>query len=34
MELAQMTIQDVKEMDLTDLEEALPRLQEEAVRAE
>ena len=34
MELAQMTIQDVKEMDLADLEEALPRLQEEAVRAE
>jgi hypothetical protein len=34
MELVQMTIQDVKEMDLTDLEEALPRLQEEAVRAE
>lgn len=34
MELAQMTIQDVKGMDLADLEEALPRLQEEAVRAE
>ncbi len=34
MELAQMTIQDIKEMDLADLEEALPRLQEEAVRAE
>jgi hypothetical protein len=29
-----MTIQDVKEMDLADLEETLPRLQEEAVRAE
>jgi hypothetical protein len=29
-----MTIQDIKEMDLPDLEEALPRLQEEAVRAE
>ncbi len=34
MELAQMTIQDIKEMDLADLEETLPRLQEEAVRAE
>ena len=34
MELAQMTIQDVKEMDLADLEEALPRLQQEALRAE
>ncbi len=33
MELAQMTIQDVKEMGLTDLEEALPRLEEEVVRA-
>jgi hypothetical protein len=29
-----MTIQDIKEMDLADLEETLPRLQEEAVRAE
>ena len=34
MELAQMTIRDIKEMDPADLEEALPRLQEEAVRAE
>ncbi len=34
MELAQMTIQDIKEMDPADLEETLPRLQEEAVRAE
>ncbi len=34
MELAQLTIQDIKEMDLADLEEALPRLQEEALRAE
>jgi hypothetical protein len=34
MELAQMTIRDIKEMDLADLEETLPRLQEEAVRAE
>ena len=34
MELAQMTTQDIKEMDLADLEETLPRLQEEAVRAE
>jgi hypothetical protein len=34
MELAQMTNQDIKEMDLADLEETLPRLQEEAVRAE
>lgn len=34
MQLAQMTIQDIKEMDLADLEETLPRLQEEAVRAE
>lgn len=34
MELAQMTVREVKEMDLADLEEALPGLQEEAVRAE
>jgi len=34
MELAQMAIQDIKEMDLADLEETLPRLQEEAVTAE
>ena len=34
MELAQLTIQDIKEIGLADLEEALPRLQEEAARAE
>ena len=34
MQLAQMTIRDIKEMDPADLEEALPRLQEAAVRAE
>jgi hypothetical protein len=34
MELAQMTIQGIRETDLADLEEALPRLQKEAVRAE
>lgn len=34
MELAQMTTPDVKEMDPTDLEKALPRLREEAVKAE
>lgn len=33
MELAQ-TVQSIKEMDQSDLEEALPRLQEEAVKAE
>ena len=34
MQLAQMTIQDVNEMDLAGLQEALPGLQEEALRAE
>jgi hypothetical protein len=34
MELAQMTVEDIKGMDLEGLDEALPRLQEEAVRAE
>jgi hypothetical protein len=34
MELAQMTTPDVKEMDLTNLEKALPRFREEAVKAE
>ena len=34
MELAQMTTQEVKEMEVAELEEALTRLQKEAVRAE